>query len=275
MYSRYLGVDISEYTAMINTESLVSVEGYQYLTNGAKYLPKQQRETRTTAARKNGNGLSWTPIILLVVIGALAFGAFHLVVSIQRLQKEDHRTSVDPTDPTDPTDRTDPTSSGGAGGTIPSSAALPEADPEVPKALPVSPAAAFARNDFALLSEFSGVAPAPAQPAVVASTGTAPPTPSPAPSPDPNTEQPGDDEARPAERGENAFLIEATRRVTVTIRRDNALGPAVFSGTLYPTAPPLRIPLGRYALQSADYASLKVLRNGQPTKVESQSAVIE
>jgi hypothetical protein len=282
MYSKYLGVDISEYTSMISTETQMSVEGYQYLTNGAKYLPRNERESSGSQKRSNATA-NWTPAILLALIAALGLGGFLLFTNIQRLQHDEEKPPVVklPGTTTAPvttvTEKATPPKMKTP--TVPPAPATPEVAPAipgnsaVPAAVPVSKVATFAASDSELLKQFGPSSYSPRTPAATPSTAPTPAPPIVQETPDVATN--ADDELSPVERGDHAFLIEAKKTLTVIVRRDGPDGPPVFSGTLYSTAPALRLPLGKYTVQTADFESLRVLRSGQPMRVDSTAVNLE
>jgi hypothetical protein len=135
------------------------------------------------------------------------------------------------------------------------------AEPEIPRARPVSPVAQLAATDSELLADLS-----PPKPRVV-SKGTAAPS---APAASPNTDE--DDTALAANA--NATVLEPRRKTWVVIRTGPG-GQALFEDYLYPSAKPLRLPPGRYFIELKDADAVEITNKGQRIGYSAPGVIVE
>lgn len=122
---------------------------------------------------------------------------------------------------------------------VPPPAPTPVIEPEVRAAIPVSTANKLTVNDAEALMELDNV-------------------------PTPNaTADPAD--VAPVEEDnsvEDMLVIEPKRKVSIIVRKDGPEGAIEFSDTLHPRAKGLRLPAGKWHIQSADPEAIVISKSG-------------
>jgi hypothetical protein len=116
-------------------------------------------------------------------------------------------------------------------------------EPEIPRARPVSPAAAFAAHDSAALADV----------VVVARPPVAPP---------------------PLEADPDTIILEPKRKTWIVIRNGPG-GEPLFEDFLYPSARAMRLPAGRYFIELKDPSAVTIMKNGQRVAYSVPGVVVQ
>ncbi|MEO6739253.1 MAG: helix-turn-helix domain-containing protein [Chthoniobacteraceae bacterium] len=276
MYGKFLGVNLKDVAANIDTTTQMKVEGYQYLTNRATAQPKSKPEPELTfsaAPPQKSNG-SWLPLLVLggTVVGVVV--AFVIWSNMNRLsdgpatapaKNPPPAATVEKISPQTPAPQQQPATKQPP--TPPAIITTPEtgatatpADGEIPRARAVSPVARIAATDSDALAEIGVPKPR------IISTGTVA-TPPPAPS------VPIEEESSAA-ANPDATVIESKRKTWVVIRTGPG-GQALFEDYVYPGAKPLRLPKGRYFIELKDAEAVEITRNGRRVGYSSPGILLE
>ena len=286
MYGKYLGVNLNTVAREIDTTTQMKVEGYQYLTSRAAELPKSKPDPEpafSMAPMPRASG-SWLPLAVLGGLGAIVVvaGVFWMNMNrigdspadapkpvapqtgdeaaIQHISNPPAPISVPPTthstggeagQPPRPTTPPDPATPQHPG----DSALLtsPPPQPEIPQARAISPMARLAENDTDALADFAAGKlqnPAPTRETISAEANT------------PTPENP------------NAVTLESKRKAWVVIRYVPG-GQPVYEDFLYPTARPMRLPVGRYFIEIKDADAIEISRNGKRIAYKSPGVTIQ
>jgi hypothetical protein len=120
----------------------------------------------------------------------------------------------------------------------------PGAEPEIPRARPISPVARIAAADADTLADLGPGKPrTPAQTPVT--DGSLP-----------------EEENNPLAVDPNTIVLEPRRKTWVVVRASRG-GQPVYEDYLYPTAKPMRLPAGRYFIELKDADAVEISRNGK------------
>ena len=292
MYGRYLGVDLKNVAAQIDTTTQMKVEGYQYLTNRAAVQPKTKPDPELTfsAAPVPKSSGSWLPLLVLGGTMVVVIVGFVIWSNVNRLgdgqspapakapPNANGAAVVEPLAHT-PTPKpatpvaapppqihappaTEPATPRPAIISIPAAgAASAPANGEIPRARPISPVAKIAAADSDVLADLS-----PPKPRVVSSGAVAAPPIAPTPI--------AEEENSALAADPNTTVLEPKRKSWVIIRTGPG-GQTLFEDYLYPTAKPLRLPRGRYFIELKDADAVEITRNGQRIGYSSPGVMLE
>jgi len=296
MYGRYLGVDLKDVAAQIDTTTQMKVEGYQYLTNRAAVQPKTKPDPELTfsAAPAPKNSGSWLPLLVLGGTVAVVLVAFVIWSNVNRLSDAPSGSAAKNPAPRDkaaavepiahvPAPKPAPPAASAPAPQVPAPAATaptppraaiigaPEtgaaaapADGEIPRARPISPVAKMAASDSDALAEFS-----PPKPRVISQGAAATP-----PASQPAQPVITEEENSALAADPDTTVLEPKRKSWVIIRSGPG-GQVVFEDYLYPSAKPLRLPRGRYFIELKDAEAVEISRNGQHVGYSTPGVLIE
>jgi cytoskeletal protein RodZ len=275
MYGRYLGVDLKSIAAEIDTTTQMKVEGYQYLTNRAAEQPKTKAEPELTfsAAPAPKSSDSWLPLLVLGGTLLIALIAFVVWQNVNRLGGPDPAKIPKAAEPAVPGASVEPLAAIPAATPV-TDAAPPRpvvisapvpgstgAEPDIPRARPISPVANLAATDADLLADMS-----PPKPRIISRGPEATPPPAVAPI--------VEGEIHAAAANSDSTVIEPKRRSWVIIRAGPG-GQVLFEDYLYPSAKPLRLPPGRYFIELRDADAVNITHKGQRIGYSPPGVVVE
>jgi cytoskeletal protein RodZ len=255
MYARFLDVDVEDVAATIDTTPQMRVSDFQYLSNRASdesRLKKEAKDTRYDFVVPQQGPGSWKPLIAAAALIVAAGGIIVVLSNLNRIgdagksaaspKPEDVAAAVRPLDSAEP----EPVSVPEPARPVvvaPPSAPAPTNAPEIPRAKPVSPAAALAANDSAALSDV----------VVVARPPAAPP---------------------PLVADPDAIILEPKLKTWIVIRNGPG-GEPLFEDFLYPSARAMRLPAGRYFIELKDPSAVTIMKNGQRVAYSAPGVVVQ
>lgn len=265
MYARFLGVDVSDVAAQIDTSTQMKVEDFQYLTNRAGEEKNHQRAATDSnydfvVPQKSGG--SWMPLIALSAIVAIGVIVFIVWSNFTRIEDSDSKQNPAPT-AVDTKAAVQPLSDG----VPPKNQPEPQIDPapprpvvislppaaedtDIPRAKPISPVAKIAASDTAALADLTP----PPQPAPIAS---APPEENNAPDVD-----------------ADVIVLEPRKKTWVVIRTGPG-GQPLFEDYLYPSAKPMHLPAGRYFIELKSADAVEISKNGKRIAYYAPGVVVQ
>ena len=280
MYGKFLGVNVKDIAANIDTTTQMKVEGYQYLTNRAAAQPKSKPEPELTfsaAPTQKSNG-SWLPLLVLGGTVVVVVVAFVIWSNVNRLS--DGQPAAPAKNPTPPPAAAvvEPISPPPAPkpAAPPETAPVPQAsapprpaiismpDGEIPRARPISPVANIAASDSDALAEISPPKPRVISREAVATSPVARTVPTAL----------SEDEADAPAADPETTVLEPKRKTWVIIRTGPG-GQTLFEDYLYPAAKPMRLPKGRYFIELRDAEAVEITRNGQRVGYSSPGVLLE
>ena len=267
MYARFLGVDVSDIAAQIDTTTQMKVEDFQYLTNRAGEEKNQQRAASDSnydfvVPQKSGG--SWMPLIALAAIVAIGVIGFIVRSNFSRIADTVPKPAPAPAaaavqplgDVVPPKKLPEPKIEPPP--PRPVVIALPAApaasnEPEIPKARPISPVAKIASSDADALADLSP----PTPPAPIAPIASTPLEESNAPDIEPNT-----------------IVLEPRKKTWVVIRTGPG-GQPLFEDFLYPSAKPMHLPAGRYFIELKNADDVEISKNGRRIAYNAPGVLVQ
>ena len=282
MYGKFLGVNLKDIAANIDTTTQMKVEGYQYLTNRAAAQPKTKADPELTfsAAPEPKSSGSWLPLLVLGGTLLVALIAFVIWQNVNRLG-DAQLPAAPKSSPTPAAAAVEPiTQTSTPKPAVPAVPAPPVPEPvpprpkvismpeaatnprgEIPRARPISPVARIAAGDSEALADLS-----PPRPRII-SSGTATPPPVAPP-------VIADEENSAIAADPNTTILEPKRKSWVTIRTGPG-GQTLFEDYLYPGAKAMRLPKGRYFIELRDADAVEITRDGQRIGYSSPGVLLE
>jgi|GEM_PF-1277003 len=279
LYARFLGVDVKEVAATIDTGTHLTFDDYAYLRNAS--MPDMDVSTRPDSPTLSGYAApsvripeqtSLLPLIILCVVGVLGLFGFMIYSNIGRLKEAPveapkEAVTTAPAKESTPEPESKPAvippqltsqqqSPLAPRAVTPAPAPLsptllprpvvqapppptPAIEPEIRPAIPITSANRLTVNDAAALMELDAV-----------------------PSPG-ITAYPADVAAVEEDNSvEDMLVIEPKRKVSIIVRKDGPDGKVEFSDTLHPRAKGLRLPAGKWHIQSADPEAISISKSG-------------
>lgn len=259
IYGRFLSVDVSEQTRILDTPSELQVQNYEYLQNAPP--PKTEYAIRQ---REKSRKPSVMPIIVSAAIIAIALFVTYLWDSARRIGNLD-QVGRKPATP-------QPTPAAATPAPAETTPTVAEAPPTAPTA---EPAPSLPSDTTAIMPtpptatppvDTPSIAPAPAsidglevrraEPVI-----RAPATPTP--------------EVVRAPGGINELVISSSKKTWVKICRDDPNSPPIFMDYLYPNAGPLKLRGARFYIDARDPDAIQLRKNGAPIAYEGPSASIQ
>ena len=241
IYSRYLGIDVSEYTESLgSTATSVGIGDYEYLSNAPeRTAPVSHRKVKR----------SFWPLLLLGIllgIGVCAAVIFNFVMNAQRLG---NRERLEELGQKHFTEKHSPASGDldedrqveVRKGTVPEAAAVAAASPTPSTPSTPIPAPLEVRRAEAAHPE--------AQSSPIAAIAVAP--------------------------GVNEVVVKAVKKTWVQIFKDDPGSPAVYEDWLYPDTFPLKLRGARFYIKMSDSTGLQVTKNGVTQPISQPEITIQ
>lgn len=230
IYGRYLGVDVSDHVAALESSKQVSISDYQYLNNAVIPEPKK------IAIRRSSTKLSLVPLLLLPLAGLIALMSFWFNVNAKRLGLDKPPETVAPVQPG--------AQKTGDGTMIPSPSTDAKADNVAVAEIPVLevPEVSISAPSMRLEVARPEAQAVPEAPAV-------------------NTPAPV---AEGPQGSQNEIVVEPLKKTWVKVRREGPTAEPVFEDYLYPGDGPLKLKGGRFFVEVRDQDAVQIRKNGHP-----------
>lgn len=263
IYSKFLKVDVSEFSRTLDNANPISISDYQYLSNAP--APRQDNSNvRHSSDERRAPSLA--PLFGFILLVGLGLGGSWVWTTYQRIQNEEQARVAS-----------------AAANPVPTPTPNPDAafvNDTPPRAVAVTP-----RPPMSTPLPVAGPTPA----GRVATATPQPTTPNPltaaTPVPmaagDRDFVQPapvatGDPSARPAlPAGVNEVLVATVKKTWVTVRKDDPKAPPIFEDYVYPNANPLKLKGARFFIEAKDPTSVQITKNGLPVAYQSAAVPVQ
>ena len=263
IYSKFLKVDVSEFSRTLDNANPISISDYQYLTNAP--APRQDSSSvRSSSEERRAPSLA--PLFGFILLAGLGLGGSWVWTTYQRIQNEEQArvasAAAGPIAPATPN---------------PDAAFINDAPPRAvaatPRPLMSTPLPPAGPTPAARVASAT---PLPTTPAPLNAATPAPPLagdrdfvkPSPVAMGDP-TNRP------PLPAGVNEVLVATVKKTWVTVRKDDPKAPPIFEDYVYPNANPLKLKGARFFIEAKDPASVQITKNGLPVAYQSAAVPVQ